>query len=84
MTMMTMQEREIQMYGMSVADIREQYMESMTARLSGLEMEVAVILSDCQEMLGMGAGPRSVEYCRQHMNIAKFILFEMMEQKESA
>lgn len=84
MTMMTMQEREIQMYGMSVADIRTQYMESMTARLSGLEMEVAGILSDCQEMLGMGAGPRSVEYCRQHMNIAKFILFEMLDAKESA
>ena len=83
MTMMTMQEREIQMYGMSVADIRTQYMESMTARLSGLEMEVAGILSDCQEMLGMGAGPRSVEYCRQHMNIAKFILFEMLDAKES-
>ena len=76
-----MLEREIQMYGMSVADIHKQYMESMTARLSGLEMEVAGILSDCQEMLEMGAGPRSVEYCRQHMNIAKFILFEMMDAK---
>jgi hypothetical protein len=38
-------------------------------------MVIAGILSDCQEMLGMGAGPRSVEYCRQHMNIAKHLLF---------
>ena len=79
-----MTEFESKCYGMSVADIREQYMESLTARFSGLEMVVMGIMSDCQEMLGMGAGPRSVEYCRQHMNIAKFILSEMMEQKESA
>ena len=70
-----MTEFESKCYGMSVADIREQYMESLTARFSGLEMVVMGIMSDCQEMLGMGAGPRSVEYCRQHMNIAKHLLF---------
>ena len=80
---MTMLEREIQMYGMSVADIREQYMESLTARFSGLEMVVMGIMSDCQEMLAMGAGPRAVEHVRKQMNVAKFILSEMMEQKES-
>jgi hypothetical protein len=31
----------------------------------------------------MGTGPRSVEYVRKHMNIAKFILSEMMETKRS-
>jgi hypothetical protein len=74
-TKMTKQEREIQMYGMTTEDIREQYVESLTAKHGGIEMVVAGILSDCQEMLGMGAGPRSVEYCRQHMNIAKHLLF---------
>jgi len=82
-TKMTKQEREIAMYGMTVEDIQEQYMESLTARFSGLEMVVMGILSDQQEMLAMGAGPNAVEYVRKQMNVAKFILSEMMEQKES-
>jgi hypothetical protein len=69
---------------MSTADIREQYMESITARLSGLEMVVMGILSDCQEMMAMGTGPRSVEYVRKQMNISKFILSEMIEAKDPA
>jgi hypothetical protein len=78
-----MTEFEHKCYGMSQEDIREQYMESITARFSGQEMVVMGILSDCQEMLAMGAGPRSVEYVRKQMNVAKFILSEMMETKES-
>ena len=71
-------------YGMSVADIKEQYINSITARFSGLEMVVMGILSDCQEMMAMGTGPRSTEYVRQQMNVAKFILCEMQDRKEAA
>lgn len=78
-----MTEFESKCYGMSEQDIRVQYMESITAKFSGLEMVVMGIMSDCQEMLAMGAGPRSVEYCRKQMNIAKFILAEMQDQKEA-
>jgi hypothetical protein len=74
---------ETKMYGMTEQEIRSQYMESLTAKMSGQEMVVMGILSDCQEMLSMGAGPRSVEYVRQQMNVAKFILCEMMDNKES-
>ena len=74
---------ETKMYGMTAVQIRAQYMKSLTAKFSGQEMVVMGILSDCQEMLGMGAGPRSVEYVRQQMNVAKFILCEMMDNKES-
>jgi hypothetical protein len=74
---------ETKMYGMTEQEIRRQYMESLTAKMSGQEMVVMGILSDCQEMLSMGAGPRSVEYVRQQMNVAKFILCEMMDNKES-
>jgi hypothetical protein len=76
-----MTEFESKCYGMSVSDIREQYMESITAKCSGLEMVVMGIMSDCQEMMAMGNGPRSVEYVRKQMNVAKFILSEMMDQK---
>ena len=74
---------ETKMYGMTAVQIRAQYMESLTAKMSGQEMVVMGILSDCQEMLAMGAGPRAVEYVRQQMNVAKFILCEMMDNKES-
>ena len=67
-------------YGMTESDIREQYMDSLTARLSGLEMVVMSILSDAQELLAMGASNDS----RQYMNRAKFILSEMMEAKQTA
>ena len=45
-----MTEFESKCYGMSEMDIRDEYMNSITARLSGLEMVVMGILSDCQEL----------------------------------
>ena len=72
-----------EMFGMSESDIREQYINSLTARLSGLEMVVAGILSDCQEMISMNnptiPSPNSNEYVRKQLNVAKYILFEMMD-----
>jgi hypothetical protein len=64
---------------MSTQAIREQYMQSITARLSGLDMVAMGVLSDAQELLAMG----NSEAARKQMNIAKFILCEMMEAKES-
>ena len=74
-----MTEFESKCYGMSTADIREQYMNGITARCSGLEMVVMGILSDAQELLAMG----QAEASRKLMNVAKFILSEMMEAKEA-
>jgi hypothetical protein len=79
-----MTEFEKNCYGMSEQAIREQYMNGITAKFSGLEMVAMGILSDCQEMMSMGTGPRSVEYVRKQMNIAKFILGEMMDARVSA
>ena len=73
-----MTEFEYKCYGLSEADIRDQYMNSITARFSGLEMVVMGILSDAQELLAMGRG----ESARKQMNIAKFILSEMMDQDD--
>lgn len=67
-------------YGMSEADIREQYMQSITAKLSGLEMVVMGILSDAQFWLEMNRAEDS----RKQMNVAKFILAEMMDAKQPA
>ena len=70
-------------YGMSQADIRKQYMNSITARFSGLEMVVMSVLSDAQELLSFGHA-QATDQARKNMNIAKFILSEMMENKETA
>ena len=66
-------------YGMSADSIRMQYITSSTAKLSGLEMVVMGVLSDAQELLAMGR----TEASRKQMNIAKFILSEMIDAKES-
>jgi hypothetical protein len=72
-----MTEFETKCYGMTEADIRTQYMGSITAKFSGLEMVVMSILSDCQELQAMGRN----EAVRKQLNVAKFILSEMMEGK---
>ena len=84
-----MTEFEQKCYGMSTADIRVQYMQSITAKLSGLEMVVMSLLSDAQELQTFGIDLRTaahavaIDQSRKNMNIAKFILCEMMDQKES-
>jgi len=78
-----MTEFESKCYGMSEADIREQYMESITAHHCGLEMVVMSILSDCQELLGAGKLNGMPVTIRKQLNIAKFILSEMLENKST-
>lgn len=83
-----MTDREFTMYGMSQADIRDQYINSISAKLVGVEMVVMGILSDCQEMIAMKnptiPQPNVDEFIRQQMNIAKFILSEMLAEKREA
>jgi hypothetical protein len=81
-----MTEFENQCYGMSEADIREEYMEGITAKISGLEMVVMGILSDVQELVALqeetgGQRRFTNEYVRKQLNRAKFILCEMSENK---
>jgi len=80
-----MTEREQKMFGISIEDIKTQYMQSLTAELTGMEMVVMGVLSDAQEMMSMNSSsipsPNSNEYVRKQLNIAKFILSEMMEDK---
>ena len=72
-----MTEFEAKCYGMSEQEIRTQYMESITAKFSGLEMVAMSVLSDAQELVAMGRN----EQARKQINIAKFILSEMMDKK---
>lgn len=78
-----MTEFEQKCYGMSTADIRAQYTQSLTAKLSGLEMVVMGLLSDAQELQSFG-NAQALDQSRKNMNIAKYILSEMMDQRQSA
>lgn len=78
-----MTEFEKNCYGMSTDRIRTEYMQSITARFSGLEMVVMSLLSDAQELQTFGHA-QAIDQSRKNMNIAKFILSEMMEAKEAA
>jgi hypothetical protein len=80
---MKMTEFEAKCYGISEADIREEYMNSITARLSGLEMVAMGVLSDAQELMTFG-NDQATDQARKNINIAKFILSEMMEAKVAA
>ena len=75
-----MTEFEKNCYGISQADIKRQYMQSITARLSGLEMVAMSVLSDAQELMSFGH-EQATDQARKNINIAKFILSEMMEDR---
>lgn len=77
-----MTEFETKCYGMSESDIREQYMKSITAKLSGLEMVAMSVLSDAQELMTFGHA-QATDQARKNINIAKFILSEMMDAKQA-
>ena len=82
-----MNNREVEMFGMSIESIEKNYMNSITAKLSGQEMVVMSILSDCQELIGAGGAaglnPR-MEEVRKQLNVAKYILSEMMDARRAA
>lgn len=73
-----MTEFEKNCYGMSETQVRKQYLDSLTTKLSGVEMTIAGVLSDCQELLEMGYNK---DYIRKQLNIAKFMLFETMKER---
>ena len=77
-----MTEFEKNCYGMTQEAIRDEYMNSITARLSGLEMVAMGVLSDAQELMTFGH-EQATDQARKNINIAKFILSEMMEAKRS-
>lgn len=78
-----MTEFEKNCYGMSTAEITEQYMQSITAKFTGLEFVVMGLLSDAQELQSFGHA-QALDQSRKNMNIAKYILSEMIDAKEAA
>ena len=78
-----MTEFEKNCYGMTTAEIRKHYINGITASRCGLEFVVMGLLSDAQELQKFG-NDQALDQSRKNMNIAKYILSEMMDQRQSA
>ena len=78
-----MTEFEKNCYGISTAEIERQYCESITARFSGLEMVAMSVLSDAQELMSFG-NAQATDQARKNINIAKYILCKLQDQRETA
>lgn len=81
------EKREVRMYGVTEAQMREAVESSITFRFSGPGMMAASILSDVQEMINTEYGEvdsMRAEDARQAINRAKFILFTYIMDKETA
>ena len=77
------EKRQVRMYGVTEAGMREAVESSITFRFSGPAMMAASLMSDAQEMVGYGPYDSDtlaniLEDQRQLINRAKWILFEYM------
>lgn len=68
-------EWEMQAYGSPKAEILESIEDSLTFKMSGIEMVIASYLSDAQELIEFNDKNRA----RQYINIAKMLIFEKMD-----
>lgn len=66
---------DLQAYGAPEADIIESVEDSITFKMSGIEMVIAGYLSDAQEMIAVGDSNRA----RQYINIAKMLIFKKVD-----
>ena len=73
------EKRQVRMYGVTEAGMREAVESSLTFRFSGPAMMAASLMSDAQEMINTEYGEvdsMRAEDARQCLNRAKWILFE--------
>jgi hypothetical protein len=79
------QKREVRMYGVTEAGMRESVESSFTFKFSGPAMMAASLMSDAQEMVSTEYGEvdfMRAEDARQCLNRAKWILFEYVVKKD--
>lgn len=77
------QKREVRMYGVTEAGMREAIESSITFRLSGPAMIVASMMSDAQEMMAYEQPDfNTIEDQRQLLNRAKWVLMTYIMKNE--
>ena len=83
------EQREVRMYGVTEAGMREAVESSSTFKFSGPSMVVASMMSDAQEMVSYGPYDSDtlaniMEDQRQLLNRAKFVLMTYIMDRETA
>jgi hypothetical protein len=79
------EKREVRMYGVTEAGMREAVESSITFKFSGPAMVVAGMMSDAQEMMAYEQPDfNTIEDQRQLLNRAKFVLFTYIMDKQNA
>lgn len=79
------EKREVRMYGVTEAGMREAVESSASFRFSGPAMVVASMMSDAQEMVAYGhPDANTLEDQRQLLNRAKFVLMTYIMDRETA
>jgi len=79
------EKREVRMYGVTVAGMRESIESSITFKFSGPAMIAASLMSDAQEMINTEYGDvdyMRAEDARQCLNRAKWVLFEYVMKQD--
>jgi hypothetical protein len=79
------EKRQVRMYGVTEAGMRESVESSFTFKFSGPAMMAAGLMSDAQEMINTEYGEvdyMRAEDARQCLNRAKWILFEYVMKKD--
>ena len=77
--------REVSMYGVTEAGMREAVESSVTFKFSGPAMVVASMMSDAQEMMAYEQPDfNTIEDQRQLLNRAKFVLMTYIMDREIA
>jgi hypothetical protein len=78
------EQREVRMYGVTEAGMREAVESSSSFRFSGPAMVVASMMSDAQEMMAYEQPDfNTIEDQRQLLNRAKFVLMTYIMDKET-
>ena len=70
-------DRELSMYGCSIADFKDSVEDSITFKLTGPAMCIASLMSDAQEEMSYGM----LDQARQTMNKAKWMLATYLMQR---
>lgn len=77
------EKRQVRMYGVTEARMRESVEASLTFKLSGPAMIVASMMSDAQELVGYdNYDANTIEDQRQLLNRAKWVLFEYVTKTD--
>ena len=83
-TLNEQEKRQVRMYGVTEAGMREAVEQCSTFRFSGPAMMAASLMSDAQEMINTEYGDidyMRAEDARQALNRAKWILFEYCDKR---